>query len=333
MVGHSHECMERQVLTEERSGPGHRFRCLPDRMGCNLPGPEDRRSVVTPGVTDAHQLPGVAGSNTSNTDIYEGQDTNIRPSQDRQHNTVAYINNRGGTVSKPLVSLAKHLWMWCLERNVHITAQHLPGVLNSVADAESRKMMDRSDWKLNPVIFQRVVDRYGPIEIDLFASRLTTQCRRYFSWRPDPSAEATDAFLQDWSGLRGYANPPWSLIGRVLAQVRSQQARVTLLTPVWKTQPWYPLLLEMLVDHPSLIRDTPWVRVVGDRSQESLDPQLAVWHISGISAEAKSFRRKLPLLSSSRRGLKQIHVDLTTHSLGSGIAGVSTGALIHFQDL
>ena len=85
------------------------------------------------------------------------------------------------------------------------------------------------------------------------------------------------------------------------------------------------------MDHPSLIRDTPWVRVVGDRSQESLDPQLAVWHISGISAEAKSFRRKLPLLSSSRGGLKQI--DLTTHSLGSGIAGVSTGVLIHFQDL
>ena len=32
---------------------------------------------------------------------------------------VAYINNLGGTVSKELASLAKNLWMWCLERNIH----------------------------------------------------------------------------------------------------------------------------------------------------------------------------------------------------------------------
>ena len=58
---------------------------------------------------------------------------------------VAYINNLGGTVSKELLELAKSLWMWCLERNIHITAQHLPGVLNEIADSESRTMVDRSD--------------------------------------------------------------------------------------------------------------------------------------------------------------------------------------------
>ena len=56
---------------------------------------------------------------------------------------VAYINNLGGTVSKELVDLAKSLWMWCLERNIHITAQHLlPSVQNVIADAESRIMID-----------------------------------------------------------------------------------------------------------------------------------------------------------------------------------------------
>ena len=40
---------------------------------------------------------------------------------------VAYINNEGGTVSKELVSLTRKLWMWCLEKNIHIQAQHLPG--------------------------------------------------------------------------------------------------------------------------------------------------------------------------------------------------------------
>ena len=50
---------------------------------------------------------------------------------------VAYINNQGGTVSKNLVSLTRELWMWCLERNIHIQAQYLPGRLNQLADQES----------------------------------------------------------------------------------------------------------------------------------------------------------------------------------------------------
>ena len=41
---------------------------------------------------------------------------------------VANINNQGGTVSKELISLTRDLWMWCLQRNIHIQAQYLPGV-------------------------------------------------------------------------------------------------------------------------------------------------------------------------------------------------------------
>lgn len=51
---------------------------------------------------------------------------------------------------------------------------------------------------------------------------LTHQLPQYFSWKPDPLAEATDAFLQDWSALKGYANPPCCLIGRVLHQIQVQ---------------------------------------------------------------------------------------------------------------
>ena len=62
---------------------------------------------------------------------------------------VAYINNQGGTVSEQLVHLTRNLWMWCLERNIHIHAQHLPGSLNTVADMESRSVQDWSDWMLD----------------------------------------------------------------------------------------------------------------------------------------------------------------------------------------
>ena len=248
----------------------------------------------------------------------------------RMDNTtaVAYINNLGGTVSKELVDLAKNLWMWCLERNINITAQHLPGIQNHIADAESRTMVDRSDWKLNPILFRKIVQYYGPIEVDLFASRLTAQCPVYFSWRPDPYATATDAFLQNWEGKHGYANPPWNLMGRVLSQVQRQQACIVLVAPVWKTQPWYPLLLEMIIAYPCLIKHK---QVMLNAEPQTLAPQLAVWHISGKDIESRSFRRKLPLSCSNPGGLRQI--SLTTHSSGNGIAGVVHGVQIPFHVL
>ena len=117
---------------------------------------------------------------------------------------VAYINNLGGTVSPQLTTLAKTLWMWALQRDITLTAQHIPGVSNIVADTESRTVRDRTDWKLSPEIFSQINQIFGPLEVDLFASRLTHQLPRYFSWRPDPLAEATDAFRQDWRPRTGY---------------------------------------------------------------------------------------------------------------------------------
>ena len=165
--------------------------------------------------------------------------------------------------------------------------------------------------------------------MDLFASRLSTQCPLYFSWRPDPYTLATDAFLQDWTAMKCYVNPPWNLVGQVLAQVQSQHVQVLLVAPVWKTQPWFPMLPNMLIDHPRLI--IPSLRKPVSVDPMPLLPQLAVWHISGISSEVKTFQKKLQHSSSSHGGLKQ--TSHMTHSLANGTAGVLNGVLIHFLDL
>ena len=44
----------------------------------------------------------------------------------------------------------------------------------------------------------------------------------------------TDASTMNWAQVKGYANPPWSLIERVLAQTQQQQAELVLVAPVWK---------------------------------------------------------------------------------------------------
>ena len=96
---------------------------------------------------------------------------------------MAYINHLGGTISWDLINLTKNLWMWCLESNIHITVQHLPGSLNTIADPELWTQTDRTDWKLNLIIFHKFNYLWGPLEVDLLASSLSTQCQHYFSWR------------------------------------------------------------------------------------------------------------------------------------------------------
>ena len=98
----------------------------------------------------------------------------------------------------------------------------VPGQLNVQADEESRTVKDRCNWMLSQSIFYQIMTVMGSLEMDLFASRLTRQLPRFYSWRPDLS---TDAFMQDWSACRGFANPLWSLIPHCLTKVKVQAAR------------------------------------------------------------------------------------------------------------
>ena len=222
---------------------------------------------------------------------------------------VAYINRMGGTASPTLSQVTKDLWLWCNGKNILLQAQHLPGALNSIADRESRIWSDRSEWKLNPLLFQKINQLLGPLSADLFASRLSTQLPNFVSWKPDPLAMAVDAFTVDWSSIPGklYANPPWNLVGRVLSQVLNQRVQeLVLVAPVWKAQSWYPMLLQLLVNKPLLIPQSPRsIQSVCQNRVPDIIPQLAVWVVSGIDAKWKTFRhsyRPCPVLME-----RQVH--------------------------
>ena len=145
---------------------------------------------------------------------------------------VSYVNHKGGTTSLKLCKLAITMWTWCTSQNITLTVEHLPGHLNVTADQESWLVRNCCDWMLNPHVFQKIQESTGPLEVDLFASRLTRQLPRFYSWRADPEAAATDAFMQDWSHLRGFVNPPWCLISRCLSKVIAEGARIVLVTPL-----------------------------------------------------------------------------------------------------
>ena len=88
---------------------------------------------------------------------------------------VAYLNNKEGTHSVPLMSLTLEIWTWCLQRNILISAQHVPGKENTVADSESLTFLDSTDWQLDPKVITPFLTNWNT---DLFASRLTAQLRQ-----------------------------------------------------------------------------------------------------------------------------------------------------------
>ena len=219
---------------------------------------------------------------------------------------LTFINKMGGgggTKSRVLASLSRDFWQWCLQRQITVSAAHIPGILNVNADRESRYHLDSSDWKLYPAVFQALQNRWGPLDIDLFASRLTNQLPRFVSWKPDPLSEAVDAFFLQWNKVKGYAFPPFCLLGRCLSQVLRQQVpRLVLVAPVWKTQPWYPLLLDLLIDPPVLLPQISNLLTREGMTHPLTHLQLGGWLISGSSMKREAFLSKLEICSQQLGG-------------------------------
>ena len=241
-----------------------------------------------------------------------------------------YINKLGGTKSPVLARLALDLWEWCLHHNILIEAQYLPGVLNIRADRESRVFLDHHDWKLDPLLFAELNQVWGPLEVDLFASRLSTQLPRFYSWRPDPHSEAVDAFSQDWGKVRGYAFPPFALVGRCLRQLLDQSvSHLVLVAPVWQSQPWYPLLLELCVAPPILFPHYPGLLTRQGEVHPLLNLQLAGWLLSANHIQKQAFHSQLKPYLLQPGGMEH---PKPMHQLGEdGIAGVENGNLIRFK--
>ena len=111
----------------------------------------------------------------------------IRISSDNT-TTVNYINSMGGTHSMECNSVAKEIWLFCIQREIWISAAHIPGKNNIQADRKSTVFTDNKEWMLRKDIFQNVTEIWGEPTIDFFASRLNAQVACYASWRPDPGA-------------------------------------------------------------------------------------------------------------------------------------------------
>ena len=210
---------------------------------------------------------------------------------------VGYIRNKGGTKSDQLNQLTSRLLRWSEDHGINLLARHIPGSRNTLADALSRRAPVASNWSLNPSICRRLWRLWGQPHLDLFATSEDTRLPVYVSPFPDPQAWAVDALAIEWSSLWAYAFPPFSLLPAVLRKVREGSSEVILVAPNWPAKPWFPDLLELLIDLP---RELPLSRNLlrqGRRSHDNLAVlHLHAWRLSGSPSERQAFLRKQPLV-------------------------------------
>ena len=154
----------------------------------------------------------------------------------------------------------------------------------------------------------------------MFASRLTTQLKRFFSWRPNPEAEALDAFNQP-TGKR-LCQPSLEHSGQSAAttdHTSSSGSSMEEPTMVSYTIGHFPVLFPHKKDliiptHPESVPATV--------------PQLAAQLISGNASRTKKFLKKAQSCCS-HHGDRSLQNHMT-HYLESGLIGVINDTLIQF---
>ena len=193
------ESLEWESPSFRGNRPNYRNRCLPQRVGASCMGQTTGvRWSLQEQYLHINCLELLAGAFALKAFTKDKAQMRVRLLMD---NTSAahYINKMGGTRSLILASLAQNLWERCLERQIVLEAQHIPGIVNIEADRESRIFVDNNDWKLAPQFFDNLNHVWGALVVDLFATRLSKQLPRFVSWRPGPE----DTLMQRISQCMG----------------------------------------------------------------------------------------------------------------------------------
>ena len=207
-----------------------------------------------------------------------------------------YVNKVGGTRSRNLCSLALQLLRWCHDHQVSVTAIHLAGEKNCLADSLSRHFVSQTEWELDRAVVRRLFLLWTHPTMDLFANEHNHQTLVYCSWRPDPQAYQLDAMTMSWRGLFAYAFPPLALIQKVLLKVKRDQSELILVAPNWPNRAWFPHLLGVLVDHPRRIPMTPQLLTQQHGTLLHSNPvgwSLVAWRISGNILLHRAYLQRL----------------------------------------
>ena len=182
---------------------GAGIRCVPERMGSTLYGNQHGRMLVIHGSAVPHQLPRTIGCLPSPQDLCELSEGPNSAEDGQCISSDIHQSKRGHTLNTTVQSIPSDLGVVHPEGNYvksgTSAGQSQHSCRHGIPDGQGQMRLDDQSKSVptNTTVTGTTGDR----------SRLTKQLPRYYGWRPDPKAEATDAFLQNWAQAKGFANP------------------------------------------------------------------------------------------------------------------------------
>jgi hypothetical protein len=223
--------------------------------------------------------------------------------------------------------------MWCIRHGITISAIHIPGIANILADNLSRGIsLNPTEWSLSRQVFQELYIRKGFLTIDLFASATNHQLPVYCALANDPAALATDAMSISWIGMSAYAFPPISLIHKVIQKINREDCVVVLIAPMWAQQYWFHAMTQLIIDHQILLpQDRDLLRMPGTQARfhEVHKLQLTAWTLSSNASRQRAFRRALPIWHREDEENPQIKSTLRVSDYSTNGVGLARSVLVH----
>ena len=141
-----------------------------------------------------------------------------------------------GSMKQHLHQLATNIYKICKDNSIILIPEWIPTEANWLSD------INHDDYTLNTNIFAAFDILWGPHTVDRFASFRSRQIPRFNSKRISPATEGIDAFTISWKNENNWLFPPPAFIPKVLRHMEGGGEDGTLIVPMRKSAPWWPLL-------------------------------------------------------------------------------------------
>ena len=196
------------------------------------------------------------------------------------NSTAVAAIRRGTTTVHQLSMVTELIWRRTTMMGWTLTASHIQGKFNIIADQLSRKVALSTEWSLPDREFRNILKINPELQVDLFATRLNHKLDTFVSPCPDQRATAVDAMSIPWDRWKHlYLYSSSSMISKVLSKLSETKFKsAILITPEMPCRPWYMAL--KLRQIPSFLMKVHLQQIVVDKMVKAHNrTKLRVWQL------------------------------------------------------